>query len=298
MPAISIVSRKHRLLTTPQNDAIKNKTEFNEVQSHSPLRNISPDGNATTKLYTFKVTMKKTQLISAFALLLSLGLFPSISNADERGVLIFHDEFERSESQETTDEIGNGWGSNSKSRAGGNKQVDLKDGTMRIYIHEAADHAVSVTQSAEFQNGSVEMRFMLEDEKDTLGLNFADLQFKEVWAGHLFKVTVGVKQVEIADLKTGVMNLETRNARQDNSLTAAQQADLKTKSARFPHKLETGKWYTVDATVSGDTMTVSIDGKEVGSFASEGIAHPTKRMLRLSIPKNVVVDDVKIFAKR
>ena len=213
------------------------------------------------------------------------------------GTLIFHDEFERSESQEAKEEIGNGWGSNSKTRAGGNKQVDLNDGTLHIYIHETADHAVSVTHPAEFQNGSVEMRFMLEDEKDTLGLNFADLQFKEVWAGHLFKVTVGVKQVEIADLKTGVMDLKIRNARQANTLTAAQQAELKTKSTKFPHKLETGKWYTVDATVRGDTMTVSIDGQKIGSFSSEGIAHPTKRMLRLSIPKNVVVDDVKIFAK-
>ena len=241
--------------------------------------------------------MKKTQLTSAFVLLLSVGLNPPIANADQRGTMIFHDEFERSESQEVKEEIGNGWGSNSKSRAGGNKQVDLKDGALHIYIHETADHAVSVTHPAEFRNGTVEMRFMLENEKDTLGLNFADLQFKEVWAGHLFKVTVGVKQVEIADLKTGVMDLKVREARQANTLSAAQQAELKTKAKRFPHKLETGTWYTVDATVSGDTMTVSIDGQEIGSFSSEGIAHPTKRMLRLSIPKNVVVDDLKIFAK-
>jgi len=49
------------------------------------------------------------------------------------------------------------------------------------------------------------------------------------------------------------------------------------------------------AKINDDTLTVSIDGKEVGSFASPGIAHPTKRMLRLSIPRNVVVDDVKIY---
>ena len=41
---------------------------------------------------------------------------------------------------------------------------------------------------------------------------------------------------------------------------------------------------------------VSIDGQEVVSFSSAGIAHPTKRMLRLAIHRNVVVDDLKIYS--
>jgi hypothetical protein len=81
-----------------------------------------------------------------------------------------------------------------------------------------------------------------------------------------------------------------------NKLTAAQQAMLKTKSVKFPNKLETEKWYSLVVSVIGDNLSVAIDGKEVGTFSSEGIAHPTKRMLRLAVPKNAVVDDVKIFA--
>ncbi|NQV28707.1 MAG: hypothetical protein HQ518_30510 [Rhodopirellula sp.] len=215
--------------------------------------------------------------------------------ADETGTLIFKDDFERNESQEVTDEVGNGWGTNSKARADGNKQVDLKDGAMHIYIHKTADHGVSVTHPAEFRDGRVEIKFMLEDEKDSLGLNFADLKFKEVWAGHLFKVVIGVKQTELADLKTGVMDLKIREARQSKSLTPAQEKELKTKAKRFPHKLETGKWYTAITTIVGNTLSVSIDGKEVGTFSSEGIAHPTKRMLRLAVHRNVVVDDVRIY---
>lgn len=239
----------------------------------------------------------KTLFQAACCLTLTFPLLSTVSSADDLGTVIFQDDFERTESQETKDEPGNGWGTNSKTRAGGNKQVDLKDGTMRIFIHETADHGVSVTHPAEFQNGSVQMKFMLEHEKDTLGLNFADLKFKDVWAGHLFKVTVGTKRTEIADLKTGVMNLKTRELRKANKLTTEQQAALKTKTKRFPHKLQTGKWYTVLATIDDDTLTVAIDGKKVGSFSSEGIAHPTKRMLRLAINRNVVVDDVKIFSK-
>ncbi len=74
------------------------------------------------------------------------------------------------------------------------------------------------------------------------------------------------------------------------------QEGLKAKSKRIPHKLATGKWYELNVTISGETLAVSIDGEEVGYFSSEGIAHPTKRTLRLSVPKNAVVDDVKIYS--
>lgn len=239
--------------------------------------------------------MKTTSVHLAFHLVFAFCLAGSPVSADDRGTLIFEDDFNRSESQEIKDEVGNGWGTNSKSRAGGNKQVDLKDGAMSIFIHETADHGVSVTHDAEFRNGSVEMKFMLEHEKDTLGLNFADPKCKEVWAGHLFKVTVGVKTTELADLKTGVMDLKIRELRKANKLSDEQQQALKSKAKRFSHKLETGKWYTVVATVNGDTLSVAIDGKPVGEFSSPGIGHPTKRMLRLAVQRNVVVDDVKIY---
>ncbi|QDV68894.1 hypothetical protein Poly24_26070 [Rosistilla carotiformis] len=228
-----------------------------------------------------------------------LFLLATISNGsvlgEDSGTLIFQDDFQRNESQELRDEVGNGWNTNSKSRAGGNKQVDLRDGAMYIYIHAAADHAVSVTQPAEFRDGRVEVKFMLENEQDSLGLNFADLKFKEVWAGHLCKVVIGTKHVEIADLKTGVMDLKIRDQRKAGTLPAELKKMLKSKAKRVANRLETGKWYDAVATISGDTLTVQIDGKEVATFSSPGIAHPTKRMLRLSVPRNVVIDDLKIY---
>jgi len=217
--------------------------------------------------------------------------------ADDHGTLIFEDHFERNESQEKKDEPGKGWGTNSKSRAGGNKQVDLKDGAMRIFIHETADHGVSVTHDAEFKDGAVGMRFMLEDKADSLGLNFADAKCKEVHAGHMFAVRISTRGVKLEDLKTGKMKLEYRAMRKAKKVTAEVTALLKTKEKVFPNKLEAGKWYDLLVTVKGDTLTATIDGKVVGSFSSEGIAHPTKRMLRLAVPKNAVVDDVKIWKK-
>ena len=166
---------------------------------------------------------------------------------------------------------------------------------MRIYIHEEADHGVSVTHEAEFSDGAVQLRFMLEAKGDSLGLNFADQKFKEVHAGHLFAARIHPHRVLLEDLKTGKMNLKTRELRQANQLTDEQKNELKKKEKNFPNKLELGKWYTLLVEVSGDTLKVSIDGEAVGAFRSEGIAHPTKRTLRLAVPKNAVVDDLKIW---
>lgn len=218
--------------------------------------------------------------------------------AEEPGELIFEDDFERVESQEEKDEPGNGWGTNSRSRAKGNKQVDLREGAMYIFIHEEADHGVSVTQPMEFADGTVAMRFMLEHEKDVLGLNFADLKCKEVHAGHLFAAKVGTKEVTLQDLKTGNMDLEIRSARQAKTLTEEQKEMLETKGKKFRNALETGKWYDLIVRVRGDVLSLEIDGDEIGNFQSEGIAHPTKRLLRLAVNRDAVVDDVRIWRVR
>lgn len=213
--------------------------------------------------------------------------------ASEQAALLFEDHFERKESQKKTDEVGNGWGTNSKARAGGNKQVDLRNGAMYIYRHADADHAVSVTHSAVFRDGSVELLFMLEEAKDSLGVDFADLECKEVHAGHLFKVDVSPKQLDITDAKTGHMNLALIKLREENQLTPEQKKFIASKKKSVPIKLEVGKWHTLHIAVAGDKVTASIDGKVLNTFSSEGFAHPTKRLIRLAVPRNAVVDDVK-----
>ena len=47
-----------------------------------------------------------------------------------------------------------------------------------------------------------------------------------------------------------------------------------------------------------EELICSINGKVVGSFKSDGLAHPTKRLLRLLVPYNAHVDDVKIWRRR
>lgn len=223
-------------------------------------------------------------------------LLPLTSFAEKKATLIFEDDFERSESDDSKEEIGNGWSSNSEKRAQGNKQVDLKDGALHITFHPVADHAVSVVHPAEFQNGKVTLRFMLLKKEDSLKINFADLQFKEVHAGHLCAATISTTKLQIDDLKTGRMKKEMREASKNKTLTKEQKKLILSKKKTIPNDVAPGKWHDLEITIVGGTMTVSIDGKETGSFTSEGIAHPTKRTLRVGVPKKAIIDDLKIYS--
>ena len=60
-----------------------------------------------------------------------------------------------------------------------------------------ADHAVSVAHAIEFRDGAVALRFMLEHEQDSLGLDFADPSCREVHAGHLLIARIFPKQVQL-----------------------------------------------------------------------------------------------------
>jgi hypothetical protein len=234
---------------------------------------------------------------SRSGLFLALTFVPVFAAA-EPGTLIFQDDFSRQESQEKTDEPGKGWGTNSKSRAKGHKQVDLRDGAMHIFLHPEADHAVSVTQPIQFRDGAVALRFRLDDERDSLGLNFADLSLPEVHAGHLFAAKVSPKQVQLQDLKTGNMRLDIHTARKaKQTLNAEQQAALAGKTRTVARRTEVGRWHDLLVTIQGDELAVAIDGRPAASFRSPGVSHPTKRLLRLAVPRQAVVDDVRIWRR-
>ena len=76
--------------------------------------------------------------------------------------------------------------------------------------------------------------------------------------------------------KTGVMNLNFQVAQKKKTLTDVQKEALRTKTKNIPYSLGINTWRQVHVTVSGDKISCTIDGKEVGSMRSQGIAHETK----------------------
>lgn len=231
---------------------------------------------------------------SLFLVVFCLSL--SLHAAEENlGTLVFSDDFERSEKQEVKDEPGNGWNTSSNWSAKGNKEVDLIDGTLHIYIHPQAIHAVDVGHAFAFIDGNATMRFKFHEPKDTLMLNFADLTYKEVHAGHICATTFGVKRVTLQDMKTGGMLLKYYDARKAGKLSKEDEAIIKTKSKTFPNEISLNEWHTLKVNITGETMTAFVDGKEIGSFSSPGIAHESKQVLRLLVSNKVTIDDVKYY---
>jgi hypothetical protein len=228
-------------------------------------------------------------------LLLILCVVMPLTAEENLGTLVFSDDFERSEKQELKDEPGNGWNTSSSWSAKGNKEVDLIDGALHIYIHPEAIHAVDVGHAFAFVDGTATMRFKFHEAKDTLMLNFADLSYKEVHAGHICAATFGTKRVNLQDMKTGNMLLKYYDARKAGTLSKEDEALIKTKQKSFPFEISVNEWHALSVTIAGDTMTASVDGKTVGSFSSPGIAHETKQVLRLLVSNQVTIDDVKYY---
>ncbi len=238
--------------------------------------------------------MPNTKSITVF-LALTLLIVDS-AFAAQPPQLLFADDFERQESQETKDELGNGWGTNSENRAGGNKQVDLGDGILHVFKHKTADHNVSITHEAAYKDCRVELRFRLDHEGDDLGIDFADMDFPGVHAGHICKVFFRPSEIEMLDFKFGRMNKAYKDAAKAGTASKQQKADLKNFQKKIDHVIELNKWHDLSVTIIGDTMAVELDGAKVGAFSSPGMDHPDKDMIRFSARREVRLDDLKMYA--
>lgn len=214
-----------------------------------------------------------------------------------RGTLLFQDEFNRDEKTPDKEDIGGGWTSNSAWRAKGHKQVDLANGAMRVAKHPEADHGVAIFHDVAFQDGAVQMKFKL-GPGDDLGLDFVDRQLKTVHAGHLCMARVTLKGITLTDSKTGGMDLKVQERRKAGDKSPELAKLLKSKTTSFPLNLKGDDWHTLLIVVEGDVMRATVDSRFIGQFKSEGIAHPTKRMITLAVNKSAWVDDVKVWKLR
>ena len=142
----------------------------------------------------------------------------------------------------------------------------------------------------------VKFRFV-SDKAKSFNVWFDDKGYKGSHAGHICQATISPTGVNLADAKTGGFNLEggLYDRKKANQLTDDEKKLLASKQKRIPAKLALNEWHTLVVTTSGDTISVSIDGKEVGSFTSAGIAHDTKSLVSLTTNAvDVEYDDFSI----
>lgn len=212
-----------------------------------------------------------------------------------RGKLIFEDDFDRSEADDSKEQLGNGWVTNSKKRAKGTKQADLKNGSLAITMSKVADHGVSVRHDAPFDDGVVKVRFRMHDKKG-IGFNFNDPKCKSSHAGHICHVGVKPGSVDFRDGKTGVFENSIRAKR----LAGASKEEIKKltkgKNAYRKAAVEVDKWYEMTIVIRGDEMTAWIDDKQVGKLKSAGIDHAVKQNIAFAVSGVADVDDLRIWS--
>ena len=175
----------------------------------------------------------------------------------------------------------------------------VKDGMLVGITPEGSDHSAvdSVKFDAERDlEVSVKFRFVSEKAK-SFNVWFDDKDFKGSHAGHICSVSVSPSAVNIGDAKTGNFRNDIYEKKKavPSTLTAEDKAMLVLKNKSLPVKMVLQDWHTLLIQTKNDEVSVSIDGKTVGSFKSEGVAHDHKTLVSLTTNQvDVNYDDFSI----
>lgn len=216
--------------------------------------------------------------------LLFLALAVSSFAADFPRV-IFSDDF-------SAEGFGKAWGHYKSSSV-------VKDGMLIGITAPTSDHSavdnIKFTGEKDLQV-SVKFRFV-SDKAKSFNVWFDDKNYKGSHAGHICQATISPTGVNLADAKTGGFDLSNGlyDRKKANQLTDDEKKMLAGKQKRVPVKLALNEWHTLVVTTQGDTISVSIDGKDAGTFQSPGIAHDAKSLVSLTTnPVDVHYDDFSI----
>lgn len=235
-------------------------------------------------------------------LALSAALF-SPCHADDRallkesGTLIFSDDFEREDGSTEKDAVGKGWTSNSPWRADDQKQAFIEDGVLHVITVKDAGHTAVLFQelSPAFQDGAIRLKFRAE-AGESFAIEFNDPKCKTVHSGHIAGIKFDEKSITLFDSKTGGMDLELREKRKANPKDKALNKLIASKSKRFPFSVEPDQWHDLIIVTVGDLMRVSVDGKPVGEFQSEGFAHATKQKINWTCLNSPDFDEIEVWS--
>lgn len=252
-------------------------------------------------LKILSATIALTTLLTATAACQNRAL--ALNSDDSKGLLILEDHFERNESQEIEDEVGNGWFTNS-GLANWNKQFDLQNGLVKVTRHREARHGPGMAWKIDYTDANGHQRDGVRDATATIRFNVQKGNFSLSWGDRTAKgirhnnisgVRINTRRIEIIDMKTGESNLENYAAIESNTVSPELQALLEASAVQFPFKLKFNEWYDLKLTSIGDTLSVKINDEYIGSLTSPGLAHENKQLIRVLGEKNYKVDDAYVY---
>ncbi len=170
------------------------------------------------------------------------------------------------------------------------KNIPAAGGKPEIKAH-AAVHGLEIPT----KDSVVEVKIRLEGAT-MMDVEFDDRAYKGSHYGHICRAQVRLNGVTLIDERDGTMRNDIREMRSDPSKKSEIAKLLAGRIARFPAKLEAGKWYTLVVETVDDTMRVTIDGQPAGYLKSSGIGHATKSKLEFGVAgKDGLFDDLKVW---
>ncbi|WP_088252673.1 hypothetical protein [Fimbriiglobus ruber] len=170
------------------------------------------------------------------------------------------------------------------------KNVPAADGKPAVTAH-AAVHGLEIPT----KDSVVEVKIKFEGAT-MIDVEFDDRKYTGAHYGHLCRAQVRLNGVTLIDERDGGMRNDIYEMKKDPAKKAEVAKLLVGRSATYPTKLETGRWYTLVVETVGDEMRVTIDGKPAGYLKSSGIAHPTKSKIELGVAgKDGLFDDIKVW---
>lgn len=201
--------------------------------------------------------------------------------------LIFEDDFSGSEFKAE-------WG-HYKSKS------EIKDGVLIGKTIDIDDHAgVDSIRFEGRRDMEVSVRFRFGGYKaHSFNVWFDDKDYAGSHAGHICNVSISPVNGTISDAKTGTMANEIYEKKKFGELDEATKALLETKKVDFrvPLLESRDQWHELLVRTIGDTVTVKVDGEEIGTLKSEGIAHETKSVVSLTTNESdVEYDDFVVRA--
>jgi hypothetical protein len=211
----------------------------------------------------------------------------------EKKQLLFSDDFESSQPAKEwhrvvpTFEFEKGVLKGTQTRIKNEPSADGK----RVITAHAAVHGLSVPT----RDSIVEARIRF-DGATMIDVEFDDREYKGAHYGHLCRAQVRLDGVTLIDERDGNMRNDIYEMKKDPAKKDEVKKLLAGRSARFPAKLEPGKWYTLVVETAGDEMRVTIDGRPAGYLKSSGIAHETKSKIELGVAgASGSFDDLKVW---
>jgi hypothetical protein len=236
-----------------------------------------------------------------FTLAIVFTSLVSVAVADEltdilkdKATLVFEDTFDRVESDDTIEELGPGWETNSRGRANGQKQADLRYGHLVLTRAGNAEHSVTIKHKHSVDDAVLQVRFRMPNAKG-FSLLFSDRECKEVVAGHICHVTLKPGSITLYDDKLGIYS----KAIKEKKLAGASKQEIarltKPFIAKFKAPLKVNHWHEATIVIIADRMTVYIDGIKSGELTSQGIDHTPKVRFAIGVPTNLEIDSVRFL---